>query len=476
MQPGPLIALAAVVGLAVVPTTAPAAPARNIWVSSALISAADSGCAAGLQHDPVRDRRCTGRRHDPRLHGHLRRGADDHPARLAVAAGPVTVELPTVPANSTTACDSAPGTVAYQPDQDAIAICTTGTVNIAGLTIDAALPATTCDDSLYGVSVAGGATLNLANSSVVAAGAVPLNGCQGGVGIQVGMAWTTPVEVGHANLSGVKISGYQKNWNHRRRRRLERRHRLDDGDRQRSDAFDRPERIQISNGASGMIYSSTISGNECDVAVCGPDILNDTQSIGVLFFEAAAGSSVTGSTISANDVGVYNDEQTAPMAPAISVSGDTLVANRYAGVLLDQGWTSVSGDNISGGDVGIGVLQYNGQYFAADGTAFLDVIRNASIAAVQVESDRAGLGDHPGALTLSFSQLRGNAARVLNNSSNYVVSQRSNFWIQLVAGTPAPEGADVSAAGSSARARALRAPQITLMLTALGPLSPASAS
>ena len=40
-----------------------------------------------------------------------------------------------------------------------------------------------------------------------------------------------------------------------------------------------------------MIYNSTISGDECDVAVCPvPDILNDTQSIGVLFFGAAAGS------------------------------------------------------------------------------------------------------------------------------------------------------------------------------------------
>ena len=145
----------------------------------------------------------------------------------------------------------------------------------------------------------------------------------------------------------------------------------------------------------GTIYESTISGNECDVAVCGPDILNNTQAIGVLFFGAAPGSSVTGSSISGNDVGVYDAGQTAPVAPAVSVLADTLVANRYAGVLLDQGWTTVSGDSIIGGNVGIGVLQYNGQAFAANGTAFLDVIRNASIAAVQVESDQAATGDRP---------------------------------------------------------------------------------
>ena len=111
-----------------------------------------------------------------------------------------------------------------------------------------------------------------------------------------------------------------------------------------------------------------------------------------------------------------------PATPATRLSATRRTGNRYAGVLLDQGWTSVSGDNITGGNVGIGVLQYNGQAFAADGTAFLDVIRNASIAAVQVESDRAASGDNPGALALSFSQLRGNGARVLNNSSNYTVN------------------------------------------------------
>jgi len=108
-----------------------------------------------------------------------------------------------------------------------------------------------------------------------------------------------------------------------------------------------------------MIYSSTISGDECDVAVCGPDILNNTQSIGVLFFGAAAGSSLTGSNISGNDVGVYNAEQIAPATPAISVVGDTPDRQSLRRCTARPGWTSVSGDNIIGGNVGIGVLQYN---------------------------------------------------------------------------------------------------------------------
>jgi hypothetical protein len=35
-------------------------------------------------------------------------------------------------------------------------------------------------------------------------------------------------------------------------------------------------------------------------------------------------------------------------------------------------------------------------------------------------------GDLPGLITISFSKLSGNAARVLNNSANYVVVQHSN--------------------------------------------------
>jgi hypothetical protein len=281
--------------------------------------------------------------------------------------------------------------------------------------------------------VAGGATLNFTNSSVTAAGAVPLNGCQGGVGIQVGMAWTTPVEVGHATLRDDSISGYQKNGI------------TVDGTGSSADIDDTTvtgigattqiaqNGIQISNGAFGAIAGSTITGNECDYpSVCGSDMLYDTQSVGVLFYGPAPGSSVTASKIDNNDEGVYNEEDSprAPALPVVSINGDTL-SNRYEGVVLDQGWAAITGDSISGGNVGIGVLQYSsltfppdfGQTYAANGTATLDVIRGAAVAAVQVESDDAPTGDYRGALTVILSDLRGNAARVVNNSLNYTVFQ-----------------------------------------------------
>jgi hypothetical protein len=142
------------------------------------------------------------------------------------------------------------------------------------------------------------------------------------------MPWTTPAEVGRANLSNINISGYQKNGVT-----------VDGAGSSATVARTTvtgigpttqiaQNGIQVSNGASSRISSSTISGDECNVAVCGANALTQTQSVGVLFFGAASGSSVTNSKINGHDVGVYNFETTAPTGPAVSVIGDTLVNNR----------------------------------------------------------------------------------------------------------------------------------------------------
>jgi hypothetical protein len=422
--------------------TASAAPPKTLWVSPAPIvvasvvtnAAADSSCATAAYHtiQSAISAAPAGATINICAGTYTEQLTITQSVSL-VAVGAVTVALPASPVNATTACDTAPGTGSYQPDQDGVVICGAATVNITGLTVDAAWPTGTCYDSLYGILVAGGATLNFTNSSVTAAGGVPLNGCQGGVGIQVGMAWTTPVEVGHATLRDDSISGYQKNGI------------TVDGTGSSADIDDTTvtgigattqiaqNGIQISNGAFGAIAGSTITGNECDdPSVCGSDMLYDTQSVGVLFYGPAPGSSVTASKIDNNDEGVYNEEDSprAPALPVVSINGDTL-SNRYEGVVLDQGWAAITGDSISGGNVGIGVLQYSsltfppdfGQTYAANGTATLDVIRGAAVAAVQVESDDAPTGDYRGALTVILSDLRGNAARVVNNSLNYTVFQ-----------------------------------------------------
>jgi hypothetical protein len=276
------------------------------------------------------------------------------------AVGSVTVKLPAAPANSTTACDTAPGTGSYQPDQDLVAVCGTGVVKVTGFTFEAYWAPGTCDESLYGILVGGGATLQLTSSTVLGAGAKPINGCQGGVGIQVGMAWTTPAEAATAKLVNDSVQGYQKN----------------------GITVDGPEAaatittvavtgagatpeiaqngIQVSNGALGKISKSTITANECNNASCSESAFA-YQATGLLFYGARTGSSVATSTISENDVGVFNEASspTPPPVAQLSITGDTLTNDRYESVLLSQGWAKLASDTLSGGKVGIEILQYN---------------------------------------------------------------------------------------------------------------------
>ena len=348
-----------------------------------------------------------------------------NPVKLTVAgtAGSAKVVLPAAPANTKTACDEAPGTGAFQPDQDGISICTSGTVQITGLTLEAKWPGSTCDDSLYGILVAGGATLKATNLTVDGAGAFPINGCQGGVGIQVGMAWTTPVEVGHATLKGVTVTNYQKNGV------------TIDGTGSTANistttvtgAGPTPETaqngIQVSNGAGATIKSSTISGNECNNANCSPDAFSSAQATGVLFFGAAPGSRVISSKLDENDIGAYyySTAATQPSSPEVQLKKDTFSSNRYEGVALDQGNASLVKDKIEGtGNIGVDLFQYEGQTLASQSSANDVRINEMSEAALKVESDKAA-GDKPGTFTITNSVFTGDANVLINESSTFEI-------------------------------------------------------
>ncbi len=342
-----------------------------------------------------------------------------------VGHGKVVVQLPSVPANSATACDTAPGTAAYQPDQDGVVVCGAIKVSVTDLQIDSAWPGSTCDDSLYGVLIGGGATLEMSNSAITAAGAVPLNGCQGGIGIQDGMAWTTPNEVGHLILSDSQVSGYQKNG-------------ITVDGKGSTATITRvtvhgigpttqiaQNGIQVSNGALAAVLHSTVTGNECNYqTVCGPDALTQTQSTGLLFYGAAPDSTVTDSTISGNDIGVYYSANPAgkqPKAPQVLITGDKLQRNRYEGVVLDQGSAYVSHCSIESESIGIEVLQYGGTYgqtFGSTSVADFDTIRMMSWASVEVLSDRVR-SDKPGKFEISNSHI--SSAPVRDNSKDLPV-------------------------------------------------------
>lgn len=331
-----------------------------------------------------------------------------------------TIQLPATPANSTTSCDTAPGTGAYQPDQDGFVVCgsTHTSVLVNGLIFDEAWTSSPCDDSLYGILVGGGSTLTMRHSNITAAGADPINGCQGGVGIQVGMAWTTPNEAGHAILGSDRISGYQKNGM------------TIDGKGSTAALYEdtvtgagpttaiAQNGIQVSNGAFATIVKSVISGNECNNATCGANALTDYQSAGLLFYGAKKGSYVTQSTIENNDIGLYyaSEKPTLPTKGELDVTFSTFDNNRYEGVLFDQGRASLARDRILAGDVGVMFIQYDGQAYGDYDQVTDSKINNQTVASVQVLSDLSPTGDFPGYDTFTNCSVNG---PVLSNTSSY---------------------------------------------------------
>jgi hypothetical protein len=335
-----------------------------------------------------------------------------------------TLRLPSTPADSSTTCDTSIP-VSYQANQDEVSICGAAKVTITGVRIYAAWPAATCYDSMYGVFVGGGATLTLSSSSIVAAGARPINGCQGGIGIQIGTTRTSPAEVGHLTASKISVAGYQKNG-------------IDvvgagsTGTISNSIISGAGETtaiaqngIEVADGALATLRINTITGNECDVASCGPDSLLDTQSGGILLLDAASGTLVSQETIADNDIGIYFESDTtpAPKTFTVKLSTNTLTNNRYEGVVLDQGWADLDSNKYSGGNVGIQALQYDGQTYGGTSVDTRDQLSGQSVAAVQVDSDNA-VTDVAGKFTISYAHFHGGA--VTDNSTNYPIIQHGN--------------------------------------------------
>lgn len=347
------------------------------------------------------------------------------PIKLLAAGGAGTAKLllPSKPVNATSSCDEALAKAGYEPDQDAVSICTTGTVSMTGLTIDAAWPEGTCYDSMYGVIVLGGATLKATSVTVDAAGAVPIDGCQGGVGIEVGSARAEPAQVGHATLAHDTVSGYMKNGITAEGQGSS----IKVTSTTVTGAGATPETaqngIQVSYGAGGTIQSSTISGNECDNASCGSDALTSTQSTGILFYGAAAGSKVTKTTLSGNDIGVYyaSESATQPASPEVTVSDDLFSGNRYEGLVLEQGNALIKHNTITGpGNVGIELIQDEAEAYAPSSSATGDDIEGMSVAAVEVQSDKQP-GDKPGSFTIAKSAISKNAQAVIDESETFTV-------------------------------------------------------
>ena len=317
-----------------------------------------------------------------------------------------TLAVPATPHNAVTSCDKAIETGSGFPTQSLLSVCGNHKVTVRTLNLNAVWPGEpdgtlSCAFRIYGVVAAGNANLTLNGSNIVGARGQQINGCQWGVGLLLGSFYAGPATV---KLSTDTVSGYDKNGmaiEHAGTSAAITKVTVTGAGPQEQIA---QNGIGVQEGASATIAASTISGNECNHPVCGPDALTQTQSAGVYFFEAGFGSSIKTSTITENDIGVeaFDEANGTP-----TITGNHFLSNRYESVDIGAGSATINSNTMAKSNVGIEVLQYEGQPFAPGGTASGDTITEMSKWAVLGRSDKAA-GDKPGTFSIIHSKISGN--------------------------------------------------------------------
>ena len=193
--------------------------------------------------------------------------------------------------------------------------------------------------------------------------------------------------------------------------------------------------IQISRGASGAVSSTTVSGNECDIAspICGPDPNANDQSDGIILYDPTTGQTpvptitLSGNTLTGNDVGIY----TAQMTGTPMISGNTVNANRYEGIELDEGTASVVNNQITGngGASGDGVFATQGDYGTTDTTATLTG-NTISGNPTGVFAEDVAVDAFTTHLTVQRNALTANPTAGLNNEAASTVAATCDWWGQ----------------------------------------------
>jgi hypothetical protein len=326
---------------------------------------------------------------------------------VTIVSEGATVALPANTVNATTPCDKINEENSGLPNQDAISICGPNKVVIKNLTIDATWPGepvgagVSCAYHLFGIVASGGATLEMSGSTVKGARPQTINGCQYGGGIQIGSYWDPPAT---AKLVSDSVSEYQKNGitveGSGTNATISKASVTGAG----PIAAIAQNGIGVEYGAKATISSSTVTGNECENSTCGPDPLADYQSDGVYFYEGAEGSSLKASTLSGNDVGA---EAYGPTVDGPTISTDKFTGDRYESVSIGEGRATITSDTMSGGNVGISLLQFEGQEYPIAGTGLHDTITGMSQWAVFGRSDKAA-GDKAGEFSITASKISGN--------------------------------------------------------------------
>jgi parallel beta-helix repeat protein len=303
-----------------------------------------------------------------------------------------------------------------------VTISNAATVNINNMTIEG--PNSTIDAGIY---VAGGATANITGTTVANINqGIGVLGVQTGVGVQVGSS-SDPVEVANATITNCTITDYQKSG-------------IITGGLGTNvtitgttvtgvgpTSLTAQNGVQISAGTTADMSNDTISGNEYNGTSGGDDPTADAQAFGILNLND--GGTFTGNTISGNDAGILS---TNTGATATAISGNTLVNNRYEGILLQEGTATVSNNTISDNNIGVAVTSFGGDTVNAVGTLVSNNITNngnggLSFAGGGIVLLNVATTTTTAQATAHFNRIVGNAVG-LNNQSSGTVDATNNWW------------------------------------------------
>jgi hypothetical protein len=330
---------------------------------------------------------------------------------------PKTVTVVGAGAASTTI--AAPGSLPAQGDVVQIAGGSTS-VDISQLTVSGPGPSG-CGSIGNGIHVMNGAHGELHDLVVADIRDQPLSGCQNGRGIRVG----DPAAPATAQVQHCAITNYQKNG-------LDVRNAASN-----LNAHDNvitgpgPTPLIAPNGvvvvdAVAVIANNTITNNECDNAVCGPNPQTDTQSCGILLFGGDAGTVVSGNDVNTNDIGIYNISGLDTNPGTTAITGNQLSANRYEGIVLDDGNATVSLNHVQGGNIGVLAISFNGNDADSDGTLTCNRISGAGQGIKLIDDDPVGDAFVPN-VTGQNNVVDGNGAG-FDNTTAGLQSFAGNWW------------------------------------------------
>ncbi|WP_369265494.1 right-handed parallel beta-helix repeat-containing protein [Streptomyces sp. R35] len=132
----------------------------------------------------------------------------------------------------------------------------------------------------------------------------------------------------------------------------------------------------VVGGAVATVTGNLVSHAVCTFPGCGGDPTNEYQSSGIAVIGAASGTQISQNRVSDTDIGIYQ-----VFSPnCCQISRNRLTDNRFFGIAIQDGDGTTAHNEITGGQVGIGVIAD-----AVDTTGILrgDRIRRTYVAPVR---------------------------------------------------------------------------------------------